>query len=266
LPRYPRVVGVVTALTGAAVHDILTVLRARWPTARVIVSPVRVQGKGAGLDIVAALAALNRVSAVEVIIVGRGGGSIEDLWAFNEERVARAIAASRVPVVSAVGHEIDVTVADLVADRRAPTPTAAAQLVVPEREALRDGLGGLATALERGMARRLRQERERAAGLGARLRDPRRVLQMQRQRIDELGERAAAATAQRVRWAAQRLQATGARLHALSPLAVLDRGYSIVAKGDGTIVRAASAVDPGESLAVRLAAGRLQVRVEDRRE
>src|SRR5262245_25546618 len=134
LPTWPRAVGLVTALSGAAVQDMLAVLRARWPAARVVISPVRVQGKGSGPEICVALAAVNAVEGVDVVVVGRGGGSMEDLWAFNEERVARAIASSRAPVVSAVGHEIDVTVADLVADCRAPTPTAAASLVVPDRQ------------------------------------------------------------------------------------------------------------------------------------
>ena len=132
LPRFPRAIGIVTALRGAAIHDMLTTLARRWPLARVLVRPVRVQGDGAAADVAAAIGDLNRVPGVDVLIVGRGGGSLEDLWAFNEEVVARAIVASAVPVVSAVGHEVDFTIADFVADLRAPTPTAAAALVAPD--------------------------------------------------------------------------------------------------------------------------------------
>jgi exodeoxyribonuclease VII large subunit len=254
----------VTALTGAAVQDMLTVLRLRWPSAGVVVSPVRVQGKGAGADIVAALAAINRVSRVDVVIVGRGGGSVEDLWAFNEERVARAIVASRVPVVSAVGHEIDVTIADLVADCRAPTPTAAAALVVPDRQAVLQELGEAESELRVAIRRRLQRAGERVVACQRQLRDPRRVLQVVRQRVDELAERAARATAQRLRWAQQRLRAGEERLQALSPLAVLERGYSIVRRDDGQVVRAADQVQVGEGLGILLAKGRVRVRVEER--
>jgi exodeoxyribonuclease VII large subunit len=262
LPVCPRAVGLVTALGGAAVRDMLAVLEARWPSARVIISPVRVQGKGAAPEICTALAALNAVDGVDVVIVGRGGGSVEDLWAFNEERVARAIAASRVPVVSAVGHEIDVTVADLVADCRAPTPTAAAAMVVPDRQELGDRLGGVHAALTAAVERRLRLAAERLRACELRLRDPRHVLANLRQRIDELGERAGHAVERRLHWAGERLRATEQRLAALSPLAVLERGYSIVRREDGSVVRRARDVSLGEALDVLLSEGRLQARVE----
>ena len=182
LPFLPRGIGIVTALRGAAIHDMLVVLRSRLPGVRVVVRPVRVQGKEAPADIVQAIAELNRVRAVDVIIVGRGGGSLEDLWAFNDERVARAIAASHAPIVSAVGHEIDVTVADLVADRRAPTPTAAATLVVPDRRQLTQWLDQTALTLRAAVIRPAAAA-ARAGGAQARqLRDPRRVLKVLRQR------------------------------------------------------------------------------------
>ncbi len=264
LPRWPRSVGLVTALTGAAVHDMLTVLRERWPVARVVISPVRVQGKAAGADIEAALSAICRVEGIDVVIVGRGGGSVEDLWAFNEERVARAIAACPVPVVSAVGHEIDITVADLVADCRAPTPTAAAALVVPDRAHLRPQLEDAQLLLGAAVQRRLRKGREQVESLQRQLRDPRRALEVLRQRVDELGERAAGAVTQRLRWADHRARAAEGRLQALSPLAVLDRGYSIAQRADGHVVRGADEVQPKEELTLRFARGRARVRVEER--
>ena len=264
LPPLPRAVGLVTALSGAAVQDMLTVLRSRWPSARVIISPVRVQGKGAAPEICTALAALNRVEEVDVVIVGRGGGSAEDLWAFNDERVARAIAASRVPVVSAVGHEIDFTVADLVADCRAPTPTAAAAMVVPDRLELGERLAALESALAGTLQRRLRIGRERVRAGEERLKDPRRVLEILRQRVDELGERAIASTERRLRWARERLQATEGRLGALSPLAVLERGYSIARREDGAVVRLADEVAVGDVLDLRLSRGSLRTRVESK--
>jgi exodeoxyribonuclease VII large subunit len=264
LPAWPRAVGVVTALTGAAVQDMLTVLRSRWPATRVVISPVRVQGKGAGPEICAALAALNQVDFVDVVIVGRGGGSVEDLWAFNEERVARAIAASRVPVISAVGHEIDFTVADLVADCRAPTPTAAASMVVPDRQELGERLVVLEHARMLAMQRRLRLAGERVRAGEQRLKDPRRVLETLRQRIDELGERATGGIQRRLRWSRDRLHGTEARLGALSPLAVLERGYSIVRRDDGAVVRRSDEVEVGEALDVLLSQGRLRTRVESK--
>src|SRR5439155_709362 len=174
LPRWPRAVGIVTALHGAAIHDIRTVLRRRWPAATVVVRPVRVQGRGAASEIAAGIADLNRLADVDVLIVGRGGGSLEDLWAFNEEVVARAIAASTVPVVSAVGHEVDITIADFVADARAPTPTAAASLVVPDAAEVADGVARADAALRRALARRVSTARERLVALDRRLGDPAR--------------------------------------------------------------------------------------------
>ena len=168
------------------------------------------------------------------MIVGRGGGSLEDLWAFNDERVARAIAASRVPVVSAVGHEIDVTIADLVADRRAPTPTAAAAMVVPDQRELVAWLERMAVALRAGVLRQITRQRERLGTHARHLRDPRQVLKALQLRVDELSERALRAMTTRVRIARQQLRGGAERLQALSPLAVLERGYSIARADDGS--------------------------------
>ncbi len=266
LPAWPRAVGVVTARRGAALHDILVTLRNRLPQVRIIVRAVRVQGQQAGADITAALAELGAVPGIDVVIVGRGGGSLEDLWAFNEERVARAIAAMPVPVVSAVGHEIDVTLADLAADCRAATPTAAAALVVPDRRALGERVTRSSAALAAAMRAHLRRTRERAAALARHVRDPRRQLIAQRRRLDELTGRAHRAATALVRVARAELAADAERLHALSPLAVLERGYAIARRDDGAVVRAATEIAVGDALELIFRAGGARVRIESRRD
>nr|WP_302341791.1 exodeoxyribonuclease VII large subunit [Aeromonas simiae] len=191
LPTQPRAVGIITSATGAALHDMLTVLRRRAPALPVIIYPTQVQGQAAIGQIVHALYTANRRDEVDVLIVGRGGGSLEDLWCFNEEAVARAIAHSRIPVVSAVGHEVDVTISDFVADLRAPTPSAAAELVAPDQGQLRERLAVLARSLHRAIAQQLQERRHHLALLGKRLehRDPKRTLEQQSQRLDELALR-----------------------------------------------------------------------------
>jgi exodeoxyribonuclease VII large subunit len=266
LPAWPRAVGVVTALTGAAIHDIVTTLRARMPHVRVVLRPVRVQGQFAGADIVAALADLAATPDVDVVIVGRGGGSLEDLWAFNEERVARAIAAASVPVVSAVGHEIDVTLADLAADCRAATPTGAADLVVPDCAEWRRRLALRDVALHQAMRIDLRHRRERLRALARQVRDPGQSLRAQLQRVVELGERAQRAMATALAMSGARLRGGAERLQALSPLAVLDRGYAIARRPDGTVVRAAGELTVGDALELRFHSGSARVRVESHQE
>jgi exodeoxyribonuclease VII large subunit len=232
LPRWPGSVGVVTALGGAALHDMRVVLARRWPLARVVVRPVRVQGAGAAREIAEGLADLATSGAVDVVIVGRGGGSLEDLWAFNEEVVARAIAASPVPVVSAVGHEIDVTIADFVADARAPTPTAAAALVVPDRDEVAAAVARADAALRAALARRVGATRQAVARLEDALRHPERRFADLGQRIDDLGGRARQALVRRVGWErraavtlAQRLARSGpAARVAASSARVVDAG------------------------------------------
>ncbi len=264
LPAWPRAVGIATALSGAAVHDILTTLRARLPAVRAIVRPVRVQGAGAAAEIATALAELARVPEIDVIIVGRGGGSAQDLWTFNDERVVRAIAASRVPVVSAVGHEIDITLADLVADARAATPTAAATLVVPDARQLRRQLAMRAGALHTAMRTLVRRRGERLQALARLIRDPRRRLMDRRQRVDELNERSCRAVGAVLRAAQGRLAACSERLQALSPLAVLERGYAIARRADGVVVRDATQLAVGDPLDIIFRRGRARVRVETR--
>jgi exodeoxyribonuclease VII large subunit len=223
-----------------------------------------VQGKGAAPDIAQAVADLNRLGKPDVIVVGRGGGSLEDLWAFNDERVARAIAASDVPVVSAVGHEIDFTISDLVADRRAPTPTAAAAMVVPDQRELSAWLDRTALALRLAIQRQIGVRREQLAAQARHLRHPREVLKALQQRLDELSERAVHAVTSRIRFAQQRLRGGAERLQALSPLAVLQRGYSIARRvEDGRVIRDAADLKGGEHLRLTFARGTARVQVED---
>jgi exodeoxyribonuclease VII large subunit len=226
LPRFPRRIGIVTSPSGAAVRDILRIIDRRFDGLSIVIAPARVQGDGAAAEIAQGIADLNLLGGVDVIIVGRGGGSLEDLWAFNEEAVARAIAGSKVPVVSAVGHEVDVTIADFVADVRAPTPSAAAELVVREKRELIDGLVDLRSRLELAMRRRWTREAERAASLAGRrvLTDPARPLRDFERRVDDALRRlqhAARATARR---AVHRLEMASAGLRAGSPFARLATG------------------------------------------
>lgn len=222
LPRYPAHVGIVSSLAGAALHDMLTVLRRRHPALRVSVFPTAVQGADAARQIAEAIATANRLAPtldppLELLLVGRGGGSLEDLWAFNEEPVLRAIHASALPVVSAVGHETDVTLADLVADVRAPTPSAAAELVSPDRQQLASLLGAQRLRLQQLLARRLAQSQERLQWLSRRLRHPGARLREQTQRLDELEMRLRAVQRRRLEEAAARLAAAEARLLARNP-------------------------------------------------
>jgi exodeoxyribonuclease VII large subunit len=306
LPFLPRAVGVATASTGAAVRDVLQVLAQRFAARRVVVRPCRVQGDGAAADIAAALDDLNRDGTVDVIIVGRGGGSIEDLWAFNEEIVVRAIARSRIPVVSAVGHETDWTLADFVADLRVPTPSAGAARVMPERRELEDRLARLQSRLERALVHRVERMRGRLAAADVVLADPRRLITERRLRLESLARRADAAmralpasrrhrldrlaarlgarvprperdhaalerlgrrlaTAWERRLVAHRhdVAAAAARLEALSPLAVLGRGFTLARRDDGRVVRAATEVAPGDRLELRFARGSAHAEVLD---
>ena len=267
LPFWPRAVGVVTALTGAAIHDIVSTLRARMRHVRIVVRPVPVQGQQAGAEIVQAVADLGAVPGVDVIIVGRGGGSLEDLWTFNEERVARTIAAASVPVVSAVGHEIDVTLADLAADCRAATPTGAATLVIPDCTELLRQLARTHGTLSGALSRYLRQHRERIATLARHVRDPRGTLRTQRLRIDELAERSRRAAEAIVRLATERQRRSAERLQALSPLAVLERGYAIAQRvTDGRVVRNAREISSEQELRLTFRQGWARVRVEESHE
>ena len=263
LPTFPRTIGVVTSATGAAIHDILQVLRRRGAGVRVLLRPVRVQGDGAALEIAEAIADLNLHGQADVLIVGRGGGSTEDLWAFNEEPVARAVYASRIPVISAVGHEVDVSIGDLVADLRAPTPSAAAEMVAKGREELERHVDHLLLRLTGPMQSRLVVLRERLNGLRRRLRSPQERLRQGGRQLVDLQRRLQSAMAQRQRQAGNRLGLACGRLDALSPLATVQRGYAIVFDAQGqSVIRDAAQLTPGQQVRIRLPRGRFCSRVE----
>lgn len=237
LPRFPQTVGVVTSLSGAALHDILTVLRRRAPWVRVLVRGVRVQGEGAAQEIADAVALMAGSEMVEVLIVGRGGGSVEDLWAFNEEAVARAVADAVVPVVSAVGHEVDVTISDLVADLRAPTPSAAAEAVAPDREEIRRYLDGASARLARGL---------------------RRAVETRKGRVTEGRRGLERAIRSRIHTHRHALGSLGGKMDALSPLSTLRRGYAVPLEPGGRVLRRADDFDPGAAFHLRVVDGRIE--------
>lgn len=264
LPFFPRCIGVVTALTGAALQDILTILHSRCPYTRVIVRSTKVQGVGAGIEIAAGIRDLNTQGEAEVIIVGRGGGSREDLSAFNEEVVARAIAASTAPVVAAVGHEIDLSIADLVADRRAPTPTAAAEMVVPRWEDLRVHVENKYQALFAAISRHLVQHQDEVEHLQKRLRDPRQMLTAQREHLRASVARLTTAFARRQEQARSQWQELVTALNTLSPLAVLGRGYSLTRTvPGGNVVADAATLTPGDSVRLTFAKGEARATIDE---
>ncbi|MCX7962368.1 MAG: exodeoxyribonuclease VII large subunit [Burkholderiales bacterium] len=286
IPAYPRRVGVITSLAAAALRDVLTTLARRNPAIPVIVYPTPVQGEGAAAAICAAIAAANRRAECDVLLLVRGGGSIEDLWPFNEEPVARAIRASRVPVVVGVGHETDVTIADLAADRRAPTPTAAAELVSPPRAELEARIALLARRAARETRRRLEYAAQALDAAVRRLVHPAerlrglhrllaqlvarlavagaRQLERSRYRLREQPQRLSAALARRLAEARGRLAVLGARLASLDPTAVLARGYSITRTADGRVLGDSAAVADGERIVTTLARGWIESEVRRR--
>ena len=255
LPAFPTTIGIVTSPTGAAIRDILNVLERRGGGLRVLLCPVRVQGTDSSIEIATAIADLNRLNMVDVLIVGRGGGSLEDLWAFNEEPVVRAIHQSAVPVVSAVGHETDFTLADLAADLRAPTPSAAAELVVKNRLELEAHLDHLLARLQRRSEERLLLVRERYLGQMRRLRLPAELLQRQRERCTNLEKRLRYALGQRLEQSAAQLGGLSGKLQSLSPLETLARGYSIALDSSDKILTDARLLHAGQSVRLRLAKG-----------
>ncbi|MGA2618960.1 MAG: exodeoxyribonuclease VII large subunit [Thermoguttaceae bacterium] len=266
LPRFVRRIAVVTSPSGAAIHDFLQILGRRWRGADVLVVPSRVQGVGAAEEIAAAIETVNRLPLeIDCLVVTRGGGSLEDLWAFNEEVVVRAICASRIPVVSAIGHEIDVTLADLAADVRALTPSEAAELVAPAAEELLAQLQQARQRLSAGLRWRLAAARSRLEGLAARraFRRPLQYVQDMTRRLDEWDARSARAVRRRLRLARRQVDQAVARLESLSPLAVLGRGYSVTRRAaDGQIVRDAGQLAPAEQIVTRFAHGQATSRVE----
>lgn len=265
LPRFARRIAVVTSPTGAAIRDFLQVLGRRWRGADVLIVPTRVQGEGAADEIAQAIATVNRLAEPpDVLVVTRGGGSLEDLWAFNEEPVVRAIAASEIVVVSAVGHEIDVTLADLAADLRAATPSEAAERVAPAAEEILAALEQLRHRLRAALAGRAASARARLDALAAArvFRRPLEMIHDRGRRLDELDARAGRAVAARIEVARHRLATLAGRLESLSPLAVLGRGYSLTQTADGQLIRDAGRLTPGQSITTRFAQGEATSRVE----
>ena len=266
LPPFVRRIAVVTSPTGAAIHDFLQVLGRRWRGADVIVVPTRVQGEGAAAEIAAAIATANGLPlAIDCLVVTRGGGSLEDLWAFNEEAVVRAIHASRIPVISAIGHEIDVTLADLVADVRALTPSEAAELVAPAAEDLLARFRQTEKRLSAALRWRLAAAKSRLDAVAAHraFRRPLERIEDLALRLDELDARANRALRQRLLLARTQVQQQAARLESLSPLGVLSRGYSLTQRAaDGRIVRDAAELNPGDKIVTRFGKGSAASRVE----
>lgn len=268
IPRFPKRIAVITSGAGAAVRDVIRVTGKRWPMAKLIVLPVRVQGTEAPQEIVGALNYANLWKVADVIICGRGGGSIEDLWCFNDERVARAIYASEIPVISAVGHEPDVTIADYVADLRAATPSNGAELAVPDEAEIREGLAGAEIRARQAMEKKLDALRQHLEDLSSRrvLQSPTAYIDQKRMELDHLHSRMAAAGEKSVGAARREYVRLGASLDALSPLRVLARGYAAASRADGVMLRSIRDADEGEMIEVRLIDGALQCRVEEKTE
>jgi exodeoxyribonuclease VII large subunit len=266
IPDWPRRIGIVTSPTGAALRDMLNTLRRRYPLVKVILAPTAVQGEEAPPGIVSALQSLNLTASPDVILLARGGGSIEDLWAFNDERVARAIAASAAPVISGVGHETDFTIADFVADLRAPTPTAAAELATPDRNDLRAALNDQNQRLERAALGQIAAQRWQLNEFQNRLlhQNPLARIRNDRQRLDELTHRTGVALSHQMKLERSQLFGLVRRLEALSPLAILQRGYAVVSTADGSIVHSAGQINPGDRLDIRVHEGQFPVEVAEK--
>jgi len=265
LPLLPQRIGIITSPTGAAIRDMLRVIKRRHPRMHILIYPVPVQGIEAAPAIVEAIQYFNRDQNVEVMIVGRGGGSLEDLWAFNEEPVARAIYASKIPIISAVGHETDYTISDFVADLRAPTPSAAAEMVVKSEESFRESISSLESSLIKSIQQQIDLTRASLREFTRLLGDPRRLLEQYVQRVDELTGRLATGLQHHVRRDRALLTALTAGLDHLNPLGILSRGYSVTRKlPEGVILKDASNVRPGDLLNTKLHNGEIVSRVEKR--
>ena len=264
LPPFPGRIALITSGAGAAVRDMIRILGKRWPLAKVIVMPVRVQGTEAPPEIVGAIRYANRYRVADLIITGRGGGSIEDLWAFNDERVARAIFESELPVISAVGHEPDVTIADFVADLRAATPSNGAELAVADQSEIYESLGSMRSRVTAAMQRRLDSARERLATLAANreLKSPMTYIGDRRLLLDRETERLGAAASARLGRERSRFAALAAGLDAMSPLKVLGRGYAVAQRG-GEVLKSVEGVRPGEQVDLRLRDGVLSCDVRE---
>lgn len=268
LPKYPGTIGVVTSSAGAAVHDILRILRKRYPLAQVKLLPVRVQGAEAPDEIAAAIRYANAHRLADLLIVGRGGGSLEDLWAFNVERVAYAIYESEIPIISAVGHEPDVTIADYVADLRAATPSNGAELAVPDQEALLQNLDALNGAMAAALSRQLKLAAQRLDALAASpaLRGPTAYLERKEKDLRLLKNRMISAQERMISASNARFVSCVAKLDAMSPLKVLSRGYAMAQTGNGELLRSIHQVNPGDSILVNISDGTITASVLNTKE
>ena len=268
LPQYPGTIGIITSSAGAAVHDMLRILRKRYPLTNVRLLPVRVQGAEAPGEIAAAIRYANHYKLADLLIVGRGGGSIEDLWAFNDERVAFAIYESAIPVISAVGHEPDVTISDFVADLRAATPSNAAELAVPDQQALRQTLDSFSNVMANALGRQIKASRQHLKVLSESqsLKSPTGYLEQRRKNLQLLRNRMISAQNASLARNKQRYIANISKLDAMSPLKVLTRGYSMAQTEDGTLLRSVSQVELGQRISVSLSDGRISATVMEREE
>ena len=268
IPAYPGIIGIITSSAGAAIHDMLRILHKRYPLVKVRLLPVRVQGVEAPDEIVAAIRYANYYHLADLLIVGRGGGSMEDLWAFNDEKVAKAIYDSAIPVISAVGHEPDVTISDFVADLRAATPSNAAELAVPDQDALRQTLDGMSSNMMAALQTKVVNARRHLKVLSesAALQSPESYLQHRKKALQLLENRLISAQVQQHNRKNQRFIALTAKLDAMSPLKVLTRGYSMVEKENGQLVRSVSDLSTEESVKITLSDGQFTATVRDVKE
>lgn len=268
LPKYPGTIGIITSSAGAAVHDMLRILRKRYPLSQVRLLSVRVQGAEAPGEIAAAIGYANHYHLADLLIVGRGGGSIEDLWAFNDEQVAYAIYHSEIPIISAVGHEPDVTISDYVADLRAATPSNAAELAVPDQDALRQNLDAISSAMASTLNRQLKAAERHLQLLSSSptLRSPTGYLDQRRQSVELLKNRLIAAQNQNLSKAKQHYISVISKLDAMSPLKVLTRGYSMVRNNSGEVIRSVEQVTIGEEIRIHLSDGTLSATVVSKEE
>ncbi len=268
IPKYPQTIGIITSSAGAAVHDMLRILRKRYPLARVRLLPVRVQGIEAPPEIAGAIGYANYYKIADLLIVGRGGGSIEDLWAFNDELVARAIYDSEIPIISAVGHEPDVTIADYVADLRAATPSNGAELAVPDQDALRQSLDAMAASMASSLNRQIKGARQHLSVLSKSpaLQSPTGYLDQKRKNIELLKNRLVSAQTQGVDRKRRRYVELTAKLDAMSPLKVLTRGYAMAQTADGQVLRSVRQVKPNDEITVSVSDGHIYATVRDGKE
>lgn len=267
IPKIPARVGVITSPTGAAVRDILNITGRRFPYAEVIIFPSLVQGDGAASQLCEGVKYFNRTKRADVIIIGRGGGSIEDLWAFNDETLARTIAASDIPVISAVGHETDFTIADFAADRRAPTPSAAAELAVPDTAVLKRQIGNIVGYIEQNLDGKIRRARERLSGLGSRrcLSGPEFITEDRRMKLMLYENRLDSAVKNEIGDRREEFVRLTASLRALDPMAVISRGYSAVFSSDGSVIKSVTQLEKGDSFTFKTTDGEVDGIVTDMR-